>query len=156
MIFTPGLTTLVLLILAYGYTAQNHLYMKVWRKHNWTKHIPSGLNTKELLTALLANLVLLCTKEFLKWNTTIYIHFDKVPLVENLISFSSSPPPWSFAMQIIPDCFCYPFHDLLPGSLRDALGFFIGTTSGKREEEKTRYIYTHKEQQQKHEEDELW
>ena len=93
MIFTPGLTTLALLTLTYGYTAQNHLYMKVWRKNNWTKHILCGLHTNKLLTTLLTNLVLLYIKEFFTWNTTIHIHSDTSPLVHKLSSFSTSPPP---------------------------------------------------------------
>lgn len=48
-----------ILILTYGYSDQNHLYMKVRRKHNLMRHIFSGLNAKELITTLLVNLVLL-------------------------------------------------------------------------------------------------
>ena len=63
IIFTLGLTTLVLLKLVYGSTAPNQWYMKAWKRHNQITHTPFGQRTNKP-TALPENPVLIHTKNF--------------------------------------------------------------------------------------------
>ena len=47
-------------------------------------------------------------KEFLSWKT-IHIHPENTPFFDKITRYSPSPPPWSFTLRFIPDCFrCRP------------------------------------------------
>ena len=77
-------------------------------------HTPFGQHTKEL-TALLKKPRADIYKEFLS-RKTIHIHADNTPLVDKLIRYSPTPPPRSFTLRDIPDCFRRPPPDSLPQS----------------------------------------